>query len=287
MVKKKDELQRLIIDARGANECHRTPPTTRMGSPRCMSDLDLSDPRLKASGFGDLEPWAPHGSEGDVGDCFYNYTVPELASWFGFSDAFSTAELTGLGVRPDAIWDDLLQSETPLLEGETVFPVITSVFMGWSWALYFANEAVAFQAANTGGDGGRDAMRERQPTPTVRPGVCVTGTYVDNVQIIGGTRGDTARRMDAVTESFTSAGIPFDITYSCRRGNPSDSGPGLSLGGETPSACSPKGLENISGYKGPFAPSDPSRSYHSVLAWTRGQLVPTQPGMSGRFIGLL
>ena len=90
--------------------------------------------------------------------------------------------------------------------------MVTAVGMGWSWAFYFAHEAVAFQVANTGGDGGGDAMRERQPTPVVRPGARVTGAYVDHVQIIGGTREDTTRRMDAVTGSFISAKIPFDIT---------------------------------------------------------------------------
>jgi hypothetical protein len=47
-----------------------------------MADLDLSDPRLKASGFGGLGSGAfsPAGREGDVGDCFYNFTIPELAS---------------------------------------------------------------------------------------------------------------------------------------------------------------------------------------------------------------
>ena len=96
VVKKKDGLQRLIIDARAANRAHRPPPTTRLGSSRCMADLDLSDPRLKASGFGGLGSGAaarPHGVEGDVGDCFYNYTIPELASWFGFEDRFDTEEL--------------------------------------------------------------------------------------------------------------------------------------------------------------------------------------------------
>ena len=71
-------------------------PYHKIGLPTMHIRSGPIDPRLKASGFGDLEPWAPHGSEGDVGVCFYNYTVPELASWFGFLDSFSIAELTSL-----------------------------------------------------------------------------------------------------------------------------------------------------------------------------------------------
>lgn len=93
-----------------------------------------------------------------------------------------------------------------------LYPCMEGMSMGWSWALYFANEATAYRAALTGEAEGRDAMREREPVPQLGPGRCVTGTYVDNVQILGGVETDYRARMSAVTSSFKNAQIPFDVS---------------------------------------------------------------------------
>ncbi|CAK0825012.1 unnamed protein product, partial [Prorocentrum cordatum] len=213
VVKKKDGLQRLIIDARAANRAHRPPPTTRLGSSRCMADLDLSDPRLKASGFGGLGSGAfsPAGREGDVGDCFYNFTIPELASWFGFADQFGTHELTEMGCLPDSIWDDAEGAETKVVDGEQLYPCMCAVCMGWSWALYFANEAVTYRVQRALPDGAEKVMREMQPAPTIEPGKCVAGVYVDNVQVIGGCEADANTQMHEIENLFREDRIPFDV----------------------------------------------------------------------------
>ena len=44
-VKQIGGFQRMIVDARAAKACHRPPPSTRLGSVRCMADLEISDPR--------------------------------------------------------------------------------------------------------------------------------------------------------------------------------------------------------------------------------------------------
>ncbi|CAK0853410.1 unnamed protein product, partial [Prorocentrum cordatum] len=214
VVKKEDGLQRLIIDARAANRAHRLPPTTRIGSSRCMADLDLSDPRLKASGFGGVGSGtaaSPAGLEGDVGDCFYNFAIPELASWFGFEDRFDTAELESMGCRSATIWDDAEGAETKVVDGEVLYPCMAAVCMGWSWALYFASEAVTYRVEKTLDDCADQIMREMQPAPVLRPGKCVTGVYVDNVQVIGGCEGDAVRQMTEIEKSFCEDNIPFDV----------------------------------------------------------------------------
>ncbi|CAK0831794.1 unnamed protein product [Prorocentrum cordatum] len=213
VVKKKDGLQRLIIDARAANRAHRPPPTTRLGSSRCMADLDLSDPRLKASGFGGLGSGAfsPAGREGDVGDCFYNFTIPELASWFGFADRFDTRELTEMGCLPGSIWDDAEGAETEVVDGEQLYPCMCAVCMGWSWALYFANEAVTYRVQRALPDGAEKVMREMQPAPTIEPGKCVAGVYVDNVQVIGGCEADANTQMHKIENLFREDRVPFDV----------------------------------------------------------------------------
>ena len=212
VVKKKDGMQRLIVDARQACAAHRPPPLTRLGSVRCMAELDLSDPRLRSSGFGELAPPAPFGQEGDVGDCFYNFSIPELGSWFGLDDPMDTSELQQAGLLPSFIWDDSVEGLTPVREGEVLYPVVEALCMGWSWALFFANEAVAWRVSRTGPGDGSDALRERQPVPDIRPGHTISGTYVDSVQVIGGCRADVLQRMDLISDSFASARIPFLVT---------------------------------------------------------------------------
>eukprot|EP00974_Lingulodinium_polyedra_P054490 5239876-Lingulodinium_polyedra.AAC.1 len=58
------EWQRLIVDARMANACHRAPPVAQLASAGGMAELDLSPLRLEASGF-DLATDRPDGQEGD------------------------------------------------------------------------------------------------------------------------------------------------------------------------------------------------------------------------------
>ena len=173
-----------------------------------MADLDLSGPRLKASGFGGLGSGAacPAGREGDVGDCFYNFTVPELASWFGFTDQFSTAELAEMGCLPSTIWDDAKGAETRVEDGELLYPCMCAVCMGWSWALYFANEAVTYRVQRALPDGADKVMREMQPAPTIEPGRCVAGVYVDNVQVVGGCEADVETQMREMENLFFFGG---------------------------------------------------------------------------------
>lgn len=149
--------------------------------------------------------------EGDVGDCFYNYRIPELGSWFGFDDPLPRSEWEAMGCRVGAIYsDDDGQYHEPAADC-ILYPCMEGMSMGWSWALYFANEATAYRVAKTGSAGGRDAMREREPAPLLWPGECVTGTYVDNVQVIGGVAADCRARMSSVSSRFAGAQIPFAV----------------------------------------------------------------------------
>ncbi|CAE7381652.1 unnamed protein product [Symbiodinium microadriaticum] len=106
-VHEKGGAQRLIVDARQANACHRSPPTTRLATPAGMINLDLSAQTLEADGyggtFGDPEISA---EAGDVGDCFYNF-------------------------------------QAPLDENERVYAAFGGIPMGWSWVLYVSNEIVS------------------------------------------------------------------------------------------------------------------------------------------------
>lgn len=56
--------------------------------------------------------------------------------------------------------------------------------MGWSWALYFASEAVRHRVSGRGRWMDSEVV-DRAPTPALTPGRALSGTYVDNICMIG------------------------------------------------------------------------------------------------------
>ena len=127
-----------------------------------MADIDLSDPRLQSAGFGEFGRFSPHEEEGEVGDCFYNWTAEELASWFAFErQGMSAGEWREAGFPITTIYDDDRGDFVIPGVDEELYPRIAAVSMDWSWSFFFANESVAHKVAATGGACGEDALRER------------------------------------------------------------------------------------------------------------------------------
>ena len=208
---KKDGNQRLIIDAREANSCHRSPPTTRLGGLSSMVDLDLSEAGLKHAGFGGVPEVC--GNEGDVGDCYYNFALHEIDSWFGIDMPMTRAKLAEHGFKSTTYFDDDLLADFPMEAEVLYYPVFSGMCMGWSWGLYFANEAVAHMVAESAGGSVDDQLREKQVVPRLLPGRPVTSVYVDNVSVIGGSAVDTDTRMDGIVQTAEQRSLPFDLTY--------------------------------------------------------------------------
>ena len=86
--------------------------------------------------------------------------------------------------------------------------------MGWTWALFFAKEAVTHQVSLSAGAVPGDAMRERNPIPVIAPGRPVVGTYVVNIQVIGSSAKDVDDRWGGVEKPLLDLGIPFDLTHT-------------------------------------------------------------------------
>ena len=130
-VRKKAGARRLIIDARQANACHRSPPTTRLATPAGMVNLDMSAQTLEADGYGGTLGDPEISAEaGDVGDCFYNFQVPELTAWFCTDDVFSRRDVREqLGFDLTMVYDDSLGYETPLGEDEHVYAAFGGIPM--------------------------------------------------------------------------------------------------------------------------------------------------------------
>lgn len=214
-VMKKDQTQRLIVDARQANACHYRPPTTRLSTPSGLLSLDYSLETLEASGFGGPLSDHPggHAEAGDVGDCFYNFTIPEMCSWFGFDDSFDTQELKALGLFQPVIYDDDVKGETPVEEGERLFVCFGGMPMGWAWSLYFANEVIVHQCSLPRGGNLDDVIRDKRPAPELQPGRPAVGVYADNVNVFGVTMGEAGARMDGIASTFERLGIPFVVDH--------------------------------------------------------------------------
>ena len=200
--KKTPEWVRLIIDARRANWAHRPPPCTRLATPRSL--LDLQFKRRTDGG-----PCA-YGMEADVADCFYNFVCESTASWFGVDLPLPCEEWQRLGWGGGPIYSDASKSFFTPDKHEILFPVFRGLCMGWSWALFFANEAVAFITS------GRlerplSEVRDRLPAPEVGANA-VTGVYVDNISIIGPSVQAVVATRDRIKTAFAELGIP--LTWS-------------------------------------------------------------------------
>ncbi|CAK0791446.1 unnamed protein product [Prorocentrum cordatum] len=227
-VKKKDPAWiRLIIGARQANRCHKTPPKTRLGSVGGFCELDLSDTALQdLGGFGGIsEIW---GGTSDVDDCFYQMLVEELGSWFGI-DLPRAAGAWGV----TQVYDDDLGRRVAVGPSEVVYPVFHGMAMGWAWALHFANEAISHLATKSAVCP-RSLVRERTPAPVLRAGQAVSGVYVDNFTTLAGDREtalDSVQRFRHAAEEahigthvdsevavvFESLGVVFDGKRRCLR----------------------------------------------------------------------
>eukprot|EP00959_Pyramimonas_sp_CCMP1952_P352987 7395081-Pyramimonas_sp.AAC.1 len=63
-----------------------------------------------------------------------------------------------MGRRPAMIWDDAKGAEIKVEDGEVLYPCMAAVCMGWSWALFFANEAAAHRLERALGGGADQIM---------------------------------------------------------------------------------------------------------------------------------
>ncbi len=211
-VPKKDGAQRLIIDCRQANQLQQKPPGTHLATPAGLAELDFSSFSLEEAGY-DVEstPCLPSAETGDVGDCFYNFSIDELSSWFGFGDTFTVQELRKMGIGVTSVYDDQSQTWMPVCDGELLHVCFGGIPMGWSWALYFAQEIVSHQCLVACGGGNERLIKDKSVVPRIRPDSPPIGVYVDNVHTFGGRVGEASNCMQQIQSHFEQLGIPFVV----------------------------------------------------------------------------
>eukprot|EP00435_Cladocopium_sp_Y103_P010201 s4329_g2.t1 len=193
--KKTPEFIRLIVDGRQANFNHKRPPITRLGSASCLAELRIKPGRTA------------YAREMDVSDCFYQFRIDEAAAWFGLDEPLPYEAWRYHGFEVDSVYDSRIRGRRSVASDEILYPVVSAMSMGWSWALFLANETIA-SIVRESSKGPPLELRERLPVPVIEGPNTVSSTYVDNVTIFGEDFEQVAKRCEEVDRSFAQHGIP-------------------------------------------------------------------------------
>ncbi len=150
------------------------------------------------------------GSSVDLCDGFYQFLAPWVASWFGLDVCMTAAEIMVEFEMPYVpVFDELTHEWDRLTGDDLVEGCFGGLAMGWSWALYFAHDALS--------DAFRAALRSlRWPTTLVgardRPVEvsrrrAAAAPYVDNANTLSAGRPAGARLHRAIREELTRRGF--------------------------------------------------------------------------------
>ena len=210
---KSGNTQRLIVDCRQGNALLRKPPTTRLSTPAGLTSVDFSQSTFDELGCNsDADSsFFPTLETGDVGDCFYNFLVPQACSWFSTGDTLTRKTMRAWGIEEIVVYNEETRSNDPLPEDVPVFVCFKGMPMGWSWALYLAQDIVCNQCLIAMNGGEHQLIRDKHIAPDLKPGQCPVGVYVDNVHTFGASMGEASSCMHKIAQRFSELGIPFEV----------------------------------------------------------------------------
>ena len=205
-VKKKDGKQRLVCDGRYPNALHKLPPHTRLGSASALASVSFASEVLTdaAAAHSSPDQFAPAPqpqiASVDLIDCFYQFTIRRMASWFGCEWPCYAWE-----VKIDCVFNEETGAYEAVGSDEEVFFCFGAMPMGWAWALYFAQsamESVLSAAIPRSPSGYGGCAKEGHPPPRVAPGWPVSAAYVDNGIIIAWNEADAQDCLKRVRKEF-------------------------------------------------------------------------------------
>ncbi|CAE7560259.1 UPF1 [Symbiodinium sp. CCMP2592] len=193
VVTKKNQKQRLILDARRTNKLFRTPPTTRLGSMDSWARVGI--------GEGDQM----FVSQEDVKDFFYRLGIgQDLGEYFSLPPIDAKMLQDELGYLP---------AEAAKLQDAgctEIFPYMCVLPMGFSWAFHLAHEARAELSRRTLPRVAQ--VRDREPAPLL--GRAVTGgiheaslIYADNHNHLGINKEEVDRAQTDMIAALHSKGL--------------------------------------------------------------------------------
>ena len=201
--KKKSGDLRAIFDPRRVNALFRAPDTAPLASGESLGDLELSEGQ---------QLWS---AEGDVENCYYQYTMPA-----GLRPLFGLPPIAKKWL-PQRVRDLL-----PHNAHEATFRVRV-VPMGWSWAVVLVQAANLHQLrANAGGP--RRWLMDRASAPEISGDNTASLLYIDNFAALGTSketvRGDslqmeaTLRNLGLATHAVEEPTLSADLVGFHREG---------------------------------------------------------------------
>eukprot|EP00438_Fugacium_kawagutii_P021515 Skav212741 [mRNA] locus=scaffold1199:108583:113900:+ [translate_table: standard] len=179
-VKKKSGMLRLILDCRRSN-CHFSDPKPiQLATGEAMSRMQLPPGERLYTASADLQ------------NAFYTMAMPEpLRKYFGLKRI--TAGTLGL---------QQLNGVT-LGSGQWVYPRVTVVPMGWSWAMWWC-QTISERICERSGLGEHERLRDSQAAPNSKFWHI---QYVDNLHVFGTCQKEVEQRFWRAVEELRSAGL--------------------------------------------------------------------------------
>lgn len=201
-LRKKDGMQRMVIDARGPHAMHRRPPSTELSTPGSLASLNLAADPNDPDGAHDY-----FASSVDLVDSFYQFEDEDLASWFGCPWG-ETAAIWGVTHIVESSGAD----PVPVQRNEVLYFCFRGMPMGWTWALHFCQQSMLSAVAKaipTGADGFGGVILDGRPAPRVRRGAPIGAVYVDNSLVIASSEQECHATMEAVLNELRHVGLEF------------------------------------------------------------------------------
>ena len=132
--------------------CYRLPLRVALGSAGAISEFGLTGESLKKAAAelnedelrqlladcGEVGMTSVSGAGADVSDAFHQFAVDEVADFFGLDDPMPAGYYWGV----DCVFVSPGCPSSPVRPEELLYPVLHTMCMGWSWALYFCQGAI-------------------------------------------------------------------------------------------------------------------------------------------------
>ncbi|CAK0900339.1 unnamed protein product, partial [Prorocentrum cordatum] len=195
VVKKHDRL-RLIMDCRNTNPLFRAPPAPEMGTAAAWGNLERPEARpgaeaggADASGSGGSKLWV---AQADVKDCFHCVrNLPELCPYF-CTPPITEGERADAGIGGPSGLGDLAREVS-------VYPMLLTLPMGFSWAFYFVQRLVEHQCRVSLAGAGLafKFLRDQAPAPDLGTQLAVL-PYCDNINVAGIRREEVKEAKDVI-----------------------------------------------------------------------------------------
>eukprot|EP00971_Amphidinium_carterae_P351274 6492020-Amphidinium_carterae.1 len=179
--KKGGEKQRIIVDARSTNRLFSPPPAVELCTSEAFSRVEIPEE------FGEE---AIEICVSDIKDCFHRFLLP---SW-----------LRGYFCLPGVVAGDVgaLEADGEKVETNSwIYPCWNSLPMGWSWSVYFAQEASQHIMLGDPGIERTGLMTDLRADMRLNA-VPRHYVYIDNLGLIGFSRYGVSRVAESCKENF-------------------------------------------------------------------------------------